>query len=313
MIFFRLKNFIAIVALIFAGCVLFYNLAFTATESGNINVQMTVPTTGGGGGPGGPADSTGPTISSVSSTMGYTTGTVSWTASDSSSVLNCYFDYGLTELYGSISSPSANFDYYWVNLSSLATGTPYFYKITCNDSYNNVSTATGTIITRAPNFTRKLYILGKPEKRINKTGGNWGVNATLLLYNSITKDLVYSKSIVISNTGTSTLQDAAISIGNFEAVLKGESHLAKKIINVDISNSQDSTLDFTESDNFYLFAGDMQGSGLKDNFVDILDISAENLKFNSHESAFDINRDDIVDVLDVSAVLVNYNKGGDKI
>ncbi len=312
--FSRLTNYLVVTVLMIGGCFVFYNLAFTATEGGNINVQMTVPTTGGGGG--GtviPPDSTGPTITDVTSTIGYTTGTVSWTAIDASSVQNCYFDYGLTELFGLSLAPLQIGDNYSVQFSGLASGTPYYYKITCLDNYSNTTMATGTVVTLSAGFQKKLYIQAKPEKRVPKTNGNWGLNATLLLYNSVTKDLIYWKNIVVSNTGTSTLQDFAIPTGNFEAVLKGESHLAKKIINVTISNVDDTTLDFTESNVFYLLAGDVQGTGLKDNFVDILDISAIDIQFNSTEQVFDINRDDIVDVLDTSAVLVNYNLGGDEI
>lgn len=309
----RTINFAAALFLVMGGCLMFFNFAFTATESGNINVQMTVPSTGGGGSPTIPPDSTGPSITDVTSTIGYTTGTVSWTATDISFIQNCNFNYGLTELYGLPLTPVQSGSSYSVNFTGLATATPYYYQISCFDTFYNMSTVTGTFVTEAPGFTRKLFILAKPEKRVPKTGGNWGANATLLLYHSVTKDLMYSKAIVLSGAGTSTLQDSGIPTGNFEAVIKGESHLAKKIINVSISNSMDTTMDFTESNVFYLFAGDVQGAGLKDNFVDILDISAENIKLNSHDQIFDINRDNIVDVLDMSAVLVNYNKSGDDI
>ena len=84
---------------------------------------------------------------------------------------------------------------------------------------------------------------------------------------------------------------------------------------VNIVNGQDLTLDFTDNGQFELLAGDVAGTdiapGLKDNFVDILDVSAEDVKFNSQDLIMDLNRDGIVDVLDVSVLLVNFNKAGD--
>lgn len=291
---------------IFLAC----DFAFSAEQSGDIDINLTVPTISGGGG-GGSSDAIFPVISDVASTVNYTTGTVSWVATDNILVQNCTFDYGQTEMYGYSVVPDINISAYSAGLSGLATGTTYYYIIGCSDTSGNFVSATGTLTTLSPGFTNRLFVVAKPEKRVPKTGGNYAANASLLFYNAVTKELVHTMAISINDAGTSTVQDTAIPTGNFEVVLKGESHLAKRIVGVSIENGFDTTLDFTEAGAFYLLAGDVQGTGLKDNFVDILDISAEDIKFNSHDLVFDLNRDGIVDVLDMSAVLVNYNKDGD--
>ena len=70
-------------------------------------------------------------------------------------------------------------------------------------------------------------------------------------------------------------------------------------------------LDFTNGGSYELYAGDVQGFGLKDNLIDVLDISMTDSKFNSANEDADLNRDGVVDVLDMSIVLVNYGKQGD--
>jgi len=206
--------------------------------------------------------------------------------------------------------PSSSFS---VDLTGLSTGTIYYYLITCVDTDTNASTVSGTSTTLSALFLNNLIILGQPEKRVPKTGGNLSLDSTVLFYNPVTHALVHTVNATLNNSGSSTVYDPSLPTGNFDAALKGQSHLAKKIINVNIVNGSDATLDFTESGAFYLLAGDVQGAGLKDNFVDILDISAVDIRFNSTDLEADLNRDGIVDVLDMSIVLVNYNKPGDPI
>jgi len=294
--------------LLFAACFFYFDVADTAQENENINVQFTVP--GGGGGGGG--DSIPPVITGMVTVPGFTTATVSWTVTDDTGIGACYFDYGLTPLYGMSAMPIGLGDFS-VNLSGLATGTIYYFLITCLDSSSNPATANGTFLTNSALFQNSLIILAKPEKRVPKTGGNWDVDAAVLFYNPVTHELIHTLNTALSNTGSSTVMDNLLPVGNYEAVLKGQSHLAKKIINVNIINGENATLDFTASSTFYLLAGDVQGTGLKDNFVDILDISAVDVRFNSTNLEADLNRDGIVDVLDMSIVLINYNKPGDPI
>lgn len=305
----RLKFIWLFCLIIFCGCFIFLDFASTETQNRDLNVYLTVPSSGGGG----TLDSVAPIISDVGVLTDFTTGTVSWVATDETQLANCSFDYGLTELYGSVIWPDQTSSDFFVDLNGLTTGTLYYFMIHCIDMSGNGATATGTLTTLSPEFYRNLIITAKPEKRISKIGGNYQANAFLLLYDSITKQLQNTIEVNLDHSGTTTIQVEDVLAGNYEAVLKTESHLAKRITGVSIENDADAVLDFTDANAFYLLAGDVQGTGLKDNFVDILDISATDINFNSIDPVFDLNRDDIVDVLDMSAVLVNYNKSGDPI
>lgn len=309
----RVTEIVLCLLLLAGGCFVFRGPAFTATESGNINVQYTVPSPSTPG-DGGPSDNIPPVISNILTDASYTTATVSWVATDNVGVGYCSFSYGLTDSYGFSGATNVAGSNFYVNLDGLTTGTPYFFIITCADS-SNLATATGTFVTLSPVFQNNLTILARPEKRVPKTGGNLDLAVTLLLYDAVTKQLMHAVNTEINSTGSSTVDGAVAGIptGDFEAVLKGQSHLAKKVIGVHLENGNDTVIDFSDSGAYYLLAGDVQGTGLKDNFVDILDISAEDIKFNSTNLEFDLNRDNIVDVLDMSAILVNYNKNGDPI
>lgn len=299
---------VSLILFVIGGCFIFGHYVMTATEDDNINVQFAVPTPPSGGA----SDSIPPVISNVVSMPSYTTATVSWEATDNVGVTYCLFNYGTTVSYGMSAAAVVSGANFYSNMTDLATGTPYYFLITCADQ-SSLTTATGTFTTLSTLYQGKLTILAKPEKRVPKTGGNLALSATLMLYNSVTKDLVFTYSASLNNAGSSTVQNIGAPTGNFEAVLKGQSHLAKKIIGVHLENGIDTVLDFTDASTYELLAGDVQGTGLKDNYVDILDVSAEDIKFNSTNIEFDLNRDDIVDVLDMSAVLVNYNKEGDPI
>lgn len=300
---------VVVLLLLLGGCFVFGRFAFTAEESGDINVQFTVPSSGGGGET---SDDIAPVISGVAAFPSFTTATVSWVATDNVAVSYCSFNYGPTESYGLSGGTNYSGSNYYVLLTDLATGTPYYFLITCADT-GNQTTATGTFMTMSEEFQNKLTIIAKPEKRVPKTGGNLALDVTLVLYDSVTKLKVFTYTTAINNAGSSTVQNIGAPTGDFEAVLKGQSHLAKKIIGVHLENGTDAVLDFSDAGAFSLLAGDVQGVGLKDNFVDILDVSAEDIKFNSTNLEFDLNRDDIVDVLDMSAILVNYNKKGDPV
>ena len=108
---------------------------------------------------------------------------------------------------------------------------------------------------------------------------------------------------------------------NMSVFIKGRSHLAKKITGINIGEATENIiLNFTDSSeleswgSYYLSAGDVQGDwpGLKDNFVDVLDISAVDVKFNQLDDLdADLNKDGVVDVLDVAVILTNLNNQGD--
>jgi hypothetical protein len=307
-----------IAAILIGGCLVVRVAVFSATSQDlDVSLQVTtttepeVPEEPGGGGT--LPDTTSPVISDVTSTVNFTTSTVSWTAVDESTIQSCSFYYGETTAYGSSATVENSLSTYHVDLSGLTEGTDYYFLISCLDSSGNPGSATGFFSTLSSAFQNSLIIIAKQEKRVPKTGGNYDMDAFLLLYNPTTEALVYSRALTFDGTGSTTLTDASIPTGNYDAVIKGETHLAKRIINVDIVNGVDVTLDFTLSNTFYLYTGDVQGTGLKDNFVDILDVSKENVEFGSGVKVFDLNRDGAADVLDISAVLTNFNMSGDAI
>jgi hypothetical protein len=306
---------IVILILLIGGCFFARAKVFTAESIQNLNVYLEVTTTteeeepGGGGG--GLVDNYPPVISNVSSTVNYTTSMVSWTATDISTIQYCNFYYGLTESYGSSAASANSLSDYQVNLSGLEMGTLYYFMISCLDSFGNLGTYTGDFTTLSTEFENALILLAKPEKRVAKSGGNYDMGATLRLYDSVSGDLAYSGDVNFDANGMAAIYDAGISTGNYTAMLKGEAHLGKRITNVEIANDASTTIDFTIDDNFYLYAGDVQGTGLKDNFIDILDVSKEDTEFNIYQKIYDLNRDGAVDVLDISIILTNFNTQGD--
>lgn len=303
-------SFSILIVLLVIVCFVFTDFAQTAQDVGNINIQYVVEEDSGGG----IVDSTAPVISAVSSIPDYTTSTVSWIAVDNLGISSCVFTYGLTAgNYTSSSIPNVNVSNYSINLDNLSSSTPYYFLIECYDSVNNHASETGIFTTLPIAFNQNLTIIGYPEKRIQKIDGNLNLESRLLLYNEITKEEVFLLKVDLNNEGSVTVSNSDIPIGNFDAVLKGQSHLGKKIIGVVINNDSDVVLDFTDSGNFYLKAGDVQGTDLKDNEIDILDISAEDIKFNSNNLEFDLNRDGIVDVLDLSMILTNFGQVGDPV
>lgn len=289
---------------------LFSGAVFSQTQNFNVNVivpddnSCTDCTVG---------DITSPVISVVSSTPGVTTSTVKWMATDDSGVRDCYFFYGLNGNNNTAAASTAlPGNYYRADLTGLASTTVYTFQVSCRDYTGNTSAlATGSFTTLG-GVARSLTVLARPEKRVSRPGGNQGLNATLLIYDPGQQRTVFTKAIVLNASGSSTEYNVPVPVGNnLQVILKGESHLAKKIVGVNIVNGWDLVLDFTDSGHFELLAGDVQGAGLKDNFIDILDVSAVDVKFNSADRESDLNRDGIVDVLDMSVLLVNYNKNGD--
>jgi len=167
-----------------------------------------------------------------------------------------------------------------------------------------------------------LTVLARPEKRYLSEGDNYGTEAKLLMYDPIGNRITSTETIVLDDTGTFHKSDVQMLKGTgFETYLKGRSHLAKKLTGINVDEGSVLEFNFTEGSSgefglFRLLAGDVQGvwPGLKDNFVDILDVSAVDARFNQTTDVdADLNKDGIVDVLDMSTVLSNFNTAGEPI
>ena len=94
-------------------------------------------------------DKTAPVISSLSATSTYTSGTISFNT-DKAALAT--IDYGTSTLYGLGSASEVGYGVsHSVTLSSLASGTLYYFRITARDALNNVSVPSlGTFSTLTP-------------------------------------------------------------------------------------------------------------------------------------------------------------------
>ncbi|PIT88577.1 MAG: hypothetical protein COU29_02250 [Candidatus Magasanikbacteria bacterium CG10_big_fil_rev_8_21_14_0_10_36_32] len=296
------------VVLLMLGLFSFSNFVYGSSESSNINIQMTVPTPvvePGDPGPGG-SDSA-PVISNVVTSTSANSAVITWIVTDDKGLSSVNFYYSADMSYG---LTTTTIGAYQVNLSNLTEDTIYYFKIVATDIASNVTEYAGTLKTSLDSV-KSLKIYAKAEKRVPKIGGNLALFTTVILYDPSGFYLPYSLNVSLDKTGSSTLYNVIVPNGtNLEAVIKGQSHLARKIIGVNIQNGQDIFLDFSEADSVELLAGDVQGTGLKDNFVDILDVSAENVNYNNIGLNEDLNRDGVVDILDMSIVLTNFNLAG---
>jgi hypothetical protein len=137
------------IAIIFSSFFWFY--AQAADVNRGVTVNLTVPSNGGTGGGGGGDTGGGnggtdvpPVIFNVASSTSFTTATITWSATDDLAVSSSAFVYGLTTNYGSSGLVTGN---YLTNLSGLATGTKYFFKISATDSGSQTTNFTGTFST----------------------------------------------------------------------------------------------------------------------------------------------------------------------
>ncbi len=142
--------FLAFAVIILNG--LLFNFIDVLASTQNINVQAVLPPISHGGGctgcdcPG--ACNAPPIITAVSSSVSYTSATVSWLASDSDgTIASANFIYGLSSTnYNQTGSVVGN---YSVNLVNLATNTLYFYKISVTDNSNAITNYSGSFQTNS--------------------------------------------------------------------------------------------------------------------------------------------------------------------
>ncbi len=286
-------------------------LADTETESVDVNAftqtqtqQQPSPSQGGGGG-----GDTAPTISNISTSTRMTSTTITWEATDDVNVDRCEFNYSTGVNYSNSASVSASGTNYSVQLTQLSTSTKYNFKITCYDKVQDTE-ETGQFKTLSE-ATIDLEILAEPEKRIDN---NLAMKFNLIIFDPQSSNITYTLTETTSSSGKYSEKNVVIPPGkDLVTILKGRSHLAKRLVGVDIKEGKNLTLDFTDQGNFKLLAGDVAGKKLKDNFVDVLDISSLLTMNNTSNKEGDLNRDRIVDALDISIILKNLNKCGDNI
>jgi len=156
---------------------------------------------------------------------------------------------------------------------------------------------------------REIKIKARPEKRVNPES-NWGNPGRLAFYNTTLQKNVLVVNIGINDTGWGQINSDRLPDGIYDIAYKGISHLTKVIRNIKIDSSTN-TLDFTDTNNFYLIAGDVNES--KDDFINGLDIAADIDLLYTSDINGDLNRDGIVNGLDVSIVVSNIYKHGERL
>ena len=276
--------------------------------SATCSVGCNILTCGGNSG-----DGTPPVIADVIVTPSSTGAIITWVATDNVGISSCELEYGLTNSYGSDAAvTSGDLINFTGSIYSLTTSTEYLYEIVCRDTSSNSDTHADSFVTGFTLVPVNLTVLVTPEKRVSRDGGNLDLDFTLIVNDPSVVVTPYQFSGRTGANGQYIEVNALMPQGtNLDVILKGRSHLAKKIVGVNIADGDDIVLDFTDGGLFEVKAGDVAGSGLKDNFVDILDMSDVTLNVNGIDVDADLNADDIVDVLDISIVLTNFNQGGD--
>ncbi len=90
------------------------------------------------------AADTPPQILAINSVVGFTTTTISWSATDDNSISVVNFMYGTSGSYGSVGAVVGSYD---VNLSGLSMSTIYYYKISVTDGIGQTTSSTGSFTT----------------------------------------------------------------------------------------------------------------------------------------------------------------------
>lgn len=267
-----------------------------------------------------------PVISNVSTTPGYTTSSFTWVATDNIAVAYCNLNYDTSLAYTHNALVNFSFSNYWSDLSNLTSSTLYYYSLVCGDGAGNTAMATGTFTTLGGTINT-LTIVAEPEKRVPRPGGNLAMQGWVIIYDPLTEKIVKQLPINLDATGRQIFHSVDVPVGNnYWAVIKGNAHLAKKIIGIDITAGMDLTLDFTDGGSFSLLAGDLAGdlrgtthtgdlvdflkSISRDDYLDVMDAAAADLRFgNPSTDIANLNGDDTVDIQDISMILSNWQGG----
>lgn len=291
---------------------------FADQRSGGVSVGAEVPeqssnnNSGGPSGGGGGSTDEKPFISDVTTTPMLNSAIVQWQATDDNDMDKCDLLYGFgSSLNNRTTVGKSSTNTYKKKIIGLESDRLYDFRIECYDDAGQLSKEDGNFKTYK---TAKidLTIKAKPEKRVNKKGGNLGMNFNFYLIATSSDKVVYKISSTTNPGGVWKKSNISINSGKgYKAVLKGESHLAKRITGVNISDAKDLVINF--SNKSVLQAGDVAGKGVKDNFIDVLDLSALHNQINTSDKEADLNRDGIVDVLDISILMKNFNNKGDEL
>ncbi|MDP2691874.1 MAG: DUF4215 domain-containing protein [bacterium] len=155
-----------------------------------------------------------------------------------------------------------------------------------------------------------LSLTAYPEKRFPRTG-NWGLASVLNVYEEGATTSVLQENIQTASDGKVFLDNRPLGPGGYLALLKGLSHLTKRLNGLTLSPGGDLLLDFTLGGAFFLLAGDVHRS--KDDYVNGLDFSAVCLALYTALIDADLNNDGLVNGLDLSIAVANIYQRGEVI
>lgn len=150
-----------------------------------------------------------------------------------------------------------------------------------------------------------------PEKRLPRTG-NWGTVLRIAVRDANTKTLIFDTSNVATSSSGEALIDlcaADLVLENkaYDYYITAESHLQKYFAAIPFDNAT-GYVDLTTGGRV-LLAGDTNTA--KDNEVNSLDISRQQVTFWGNDSRNDLNKDGKVNSLDMANVDDNFYLIGD--
>ena len=194
-----------------------------------------------------------------------------------------------------------------VSLTGLRDGVYELYSIATDVSGATEKPPKSPDVVFTIDVIPDFQVQAWPEKRIPSVG-NWSLPVRLSLHKPLSTQLSYSFDFTTDDMGMTRI-DSNIDSGQYSVLLKGLSHLSKRLDSVDFSGAEDFLLDFTLGGVFYLLAGDVHGS--KDDTVNGLDVSAAIARLYTSSPDADLNSDGYVNALDMSVMLTNLYKEGD--
>jgi hypothetical protein len=154
-------------------------------------------------------------------------------------------------------------------------------------------------------------IIAIPEKRVSKPGGNLA-NYSRVRFVQAGEEKQSSLFTTLGVSGLySGLDISSLTEGDYDIYVKGSVHLTRKISQyMDLSVT---TLDFTDSGNNPLLAGDVNGSILTDgdDVINSLDLSLLLNDLDVLDNRTDLNKDNIVNALDLAMIITNLDETGD--
>jgi cysteine-rich repeat protein len=196
-----------------------------------------------------------------------------------------------------------------IQLTGLADGVYDVYSIGRDSAGFLEVVPTSVDATFTVDAVKDFDVLAYPEKRF-PAEGNWSVASVLNLYEPGQTTPKYTFNLQTDDSGWINVDlPDPFDLATYNAVIKGISHLTKRIDGVDMRVFNNLLLDFTINTSFSLIAGDVHPA--KDDYINALDISSIVGMLYGGDLNGDLNVDTTVNALDLSILVGNLYKSGD--